>query len=289
MIAMVSEARSSGQRGALHEVAIALGLHPSSGQDVTIKDIVEHVSWLEQRRADANDADDFLREIESTVFDIATGDEGRNWRGELADLAGDVGKYRRTHRRESARVYDGPEEEALAEISKAIPIEYGGGYLPSLVERMASDLASLRRIELAARSVVGCDDAVPGRLDTAIDDLREALEAGPREGARPCASTEPTHAEVREDIIMTGQAEAELDSPNFVPEAAKELEKRGFERVNRRDSDSSSSASRYQDFVHEIASRDHDQECTDDNPCIVCDASDCVMGLGRWTTQAVRK
>jgi hypothetical protein len=73
----------------------------------------------------------------------------------------------------------------------------------------------------------------------AVIRLYNALDALPAALASDCASTEPTHAEVREDIIMTGQAEAELDSPNFVPEAAKELEKRGFERVNRRDSDSS--------------------------------------------------
>jgi hypothetical protein len=34
---------------ALHDVAIALGLHPSTGEGVSIKDIVEHVSWLEKR------------------------------------------------------------------------------------------------------------------------------------------------------------------------------------------------------------------------------------------------
>lgn len=42
---------------------------------------------------------------------------------------------------------------------------------------------------------------------------------------------------------------------------------------------------RYRDFVHEIASRDHDEGCTEDSPCIVCDASDCVMGFGRWSAE----
>jgi hypothetical protein len=44
-----ADAYLGGQRGVLHEVAIALGLHPSTGEHVSIADIVKHVAWLEDR------------------------------------------------------------------------------------------------------------------------------------------------------------------------------------------------------------------------------------------------
>jgi hypothetical protein len=63
-----------GQRGVLHEVAIALGLHPANDQHVSIADIVKHVSWLEDR---ARQAEPVRPTDQPTTFSFCVTDEDR--------------------------------------------------------------------------------------------------------------------------------------------------------------------------------------------------------------------